>query len=162
MKTPELVIIAALARNGVIGKENRLPWHLPEDLRHFKAATLGHPVLMGRKTWDSLGRPLPGRRNLVVSRQQGLAAPGAEVFPGLEPAIAACAGAARVFLIGGAELYRLGLPLASEMLLTEVELDVDGDARFPDWNASEWRETAREAQVAANGTAFAFVTYRRR
>ena len=162
MSVPELVIIAAVARNGVIGKDNRLPWHLPEDLRHFKATTLGHPVLMGRKTWDSLGRPLPGRRNLVITRNPQFAAPGAEVYSGLVPALAACHDTARVFLIGGAELYRLGLPLASEMLLTEVDLEIDGDAHFPAWIPAEWQETRRERQVGANGIAFAFVSYRRR
>ena len=162
MTPPELVIIAAVARRGVIGKDNRLPWHLPEDLRHFKASTLGHPVLMGRKTWDSLGRPLPGRRNLIVSRNRGFAAAGAEVYPGLEQAIAACSEASRVFLIGGAELYRIGLPLASEMLLTEVDLEVDGDAHFPEWMPAQWQDTRRERHVAANGIGFSFVTYRRR
>lgn len=162
MSAPELVIIAAVARSGVIGKNNRLPWHLPEDLRHFKACTLGHPVLMGRRTWDSLGRPLPGRRNLVISRQPDFAAAGAEVWPGLQQAIAACSDASRVFLIGGAELYRLGLPLASEMLLTEVDLEVDGDAHFPPWAPEQWQETRRERHTAASGIPFAFVTYRRR
>ena len=162
MTPPELVIIAAVARRGVIGKDNRLPWHLPDDLRHFMASTLGHPVLMGRKTWDSLGRPLPGRRNLIVSRNRGFAAAGAEVYPGLEQPIAPCSEASRVFLIRGAELYRIGLPLASEMLLTEVDLEVDGDAHFPEWMPTQWQETRRERHVAANGIGFSFVTYRRR
>jgi dihydrofolate reductase len=157
-----LVLIAAVARNGVIGTDNRLPWHLPEDLRHFKAVTLGHPIVMGRKTWESLGRPLPGRRNLVISRNPDYAAAGAEVFPGLEAALAACPADAPAFLIGGAELYRLGLPLADEMRLTEVDLDVAGDAHFPDFDRDAWTELAREPKVSANGIGFAFVTYRRR
>jgi dihydrofolate reductase len=160
--TPELVLIAAVARNGVIGRGNRLPWHLPEDLRHFKAVTMGHPILMGRRTWESLGRPLPGRRNLVVSRNRDYRAAGAEVFPDLAAALVACAGEPTVFVIGGGELYAQALPAASRLLLTEVGIDPDGDAYFPAFARGEWNETTREPGRAANGLSFAFVEYRRR
>lgn len=159
---PPLVLIAAVARNGVIGIDNRLPWHLPEDLRHFKAQTLGHPIVMGRKTWESLGRPLPGRRNLVISRNPSFAADGAEVYSSLEAALDVCPSTGPVCLIGGAELYRIGLPIADELRLTEVDLEVDGDAYFPEVSRSDWSEVARERHLGANGIAFDFVTYRRR
>lgn len=162
MARPELVIIAALARNGVIGRDNALPWRLPEDLRHFKETTLGHPILMGRKTWESLGRPLPGRRNIVISRDAAYRADGAEVVAGIDDAIARCTGAARVFLIGGAELYRQALPHADRLLLTEIDAEFAGDAFFPPLAADAWIECERQAAVSAGGLHYAFVTYRRR
>lgn len=139
-----LCIIAALAQNRVIGRDNQLPWHLPADLKHFKARTLGKPIIMGRKTWDSLGRPLPGRLNLVVSRQPGLQLEGAEVFTSLDAAIqradawAREANAEELMLIGGAQLYEQALPFAARLYLTRVELSPEGDAWFPDVSEADW------------------------
>lgn len=135
---PRLTLIAAIGENGVIGVEGRLPWRLPADLQHFKALTLGKPVLMGRRTWDSLGRPLPGRRNLVVTRQVGYAAAGAEVFASVQDALAACAAVAEVMVIGGGEIYRQLLPQADVLELTEVQATVAGDAFFPPFDPAEW------------------------
>jgi dihydrofolate reductase len=163
-----LTLIAGVARNGVIGRDNQLLWHLPEDLRHFRAATMGAPVIMGRKTWQSLPerfRPLPGRRNLVLSRQGGFQAAGAEVVDSLDQALALAkaSGAPRAFVIGGAQIYREALPLADELMLTEVERDFEGDAHFPAFSRSAFVEVARERHQAAppNDFAFSFVTYRR-
>lgn len=160
---PELVLIAAVARNGVIGRDNALPWRLKADLARFRALTLGHPVLMGRKTWESLGRPLPGRRNLVLTRQPGHVAQGAEVFASPDAALAAVAGARRVFVIGGAEIYRALLPRADTLLLTEVDAEVEGDARFPAFARAHFREISRERHPADadNEYAVEFVEYRR-
>lgn len=157
-----ITLIAALARNGVIGRENTLPWRLKADLARFKATTLGHPILMGRKTWESLGRPLPGRRNLVVTRNPAYAAPGAEVFPTPEAAFAAV-DAGPLFVIGGAELYRQLLDRADTLLLTEVHAEVDGDAHFPPFRDRGFIEISREAHAADadNEFAFDFVEYRR-
>lgn len=154
-----LALISAVARNGVIGVDNTLPWHLPEDLKHFKALTMGSPMIMGRKTFESLPGLLPGRRHLVVSRNAGWHAPGAEAYSSLEAAVAAAGEHA--FVIGGGELYLLALPLANMLYLTEVDLAPTGDAIFPEVDRSVWHETARDAHVAANGIAYAFVTYRR-
>lgn len=162
-----VVIVAAVARNGVIGRDNRMAWNLPEDQQHFRRTTLGAPVIMGRATWDSLPprvRPLPGRRNLVLTRQPGWSAQGAEVFHRLEDALQAAEDARRVFVIGGAEVYALALPLADELVLTEIDQDFDGDARFPAWPREAFEEVARQTLHAAppNDFDFAFVTYRRR
>lgn len=160
---PEITLIAAVARNGVIGRENTLPWRLKADLAHFKRSTLGHPIVMGRKTWESLGRPLPGRRNLVVTRNARYVAEGAEVFTDPQAAIAA-AGADTVYVIGGAELYRQLLDQADRLVLTEVAADVEGDAHFPGFDRSAFEEVAREAHTADtdNEHDYAFVEYRRR
>lgn len=168
MSKPRLTLIAAVAGNGVIGKNNALPWHLPEDLKHFKAVTYGHPIVMGRKTWESLGRPLPGRQNIVVTRNLAYVAAGATVVgsiaDGLNAANAAGSGGncEEVFLIGGAELYAQALPLADCLCLTEIALAPDGDAHFPAVDRSLWRETSRETHVGANGVEYAFVRYERR
>ncbi len=163
--TPEVVLVAALARGGVIGRGNTLPWRLPEDLRRFKQITLGHAVVMGRRTWDSLGRPLPERTNIVLSRDRDFFAVGAERAVDLDAALAIAARAhpnRSTMVIGGAQVYELALPRARQLRLTEIELDVpDGDAVFPSFDRRKWREAAREALVAANGTRFAFVDYRR-
>ena len=158
---PRLHMIAAVAANGVIGAGNRMPWHLPEDLRHFKATTLGHPVVMGRKTWESIGRPLPGRRNIVVSRQAGLVLPGAEIANSLEAALALCAGAPEAWVIGGGELYRQALPLAAKVVLTEIAQSFEGDTRFPELPAGQWKESARSAHTGEAGLRYDFVTYER-
>lgn len=157
-----LTLIVARARNGVIGRDNALPWRLPEDLQHFKRTTLGAPIIMGRKTWDSIGRPLPGRRNIVVSRNRGLTLEGAEVAASLEDAQRLCVGAEQVFLIGGAQLYAEALPSADRLILTEIDADVPGDAFFPAVDRSKWIEVARETHHSeANGFDYAFVTYER-
>lgn len=157
-----LSLIAAMARNRVIGRDNTLPWHLPEDLRHFKATTLGKPVIMGRKTWESLGRPLPGRRNIIVSRNADYVPAGGERVDSLESAIAICGDAEEAFVIGGAEIYRQALPLAGRIYLTEIGQKVEGDASFPEIPAAEWQETSRETHVSAEGLGYAFVVFDRR
>lgn len=163
----ELVLIAAVARNGAIGRDGRLPWHLPEDLAHFRRHTQGCPVIMGRKTWDSLPprfRPLPGRRNLVLTRQRGLTLPGAEPCVSLDEALARVAGAATVYVIGGAQLYAEALPRADRLLLTEVEQEAEADAFFPAWRHQDFDEIQRERHRAAapNLFEFSFVTYQRK
>ena len=157
-----LLVIAAVAQNGVIGAYGKLPWRLPEDLKHFRALTLGHPVIMGRRTWESLKEPLPGRENIVVTRTRGYEAPGASVAASLEGAIALCAGEPLAFVIGGADLYAAALPLADGLALTEIQRDYEGDVRFPEWDRGAWRETQRKPQVAADGTRFDFVLYERK
>lgn len=160
----EVVVIAAVARNGIIGAtvEGKpvLPWRLPEDLKHFKALTWGHPIIMGRKTWESLGRPLPGRRNIVVTRQTAMSAEGATVVNSLAAALEQCPEPC-VFVIGGGEIYAQALAVAQRLELTEVALDADGDTTFPAWTRSDFIETARESHRAAAGFEFAFVTYQR-
>jgi len=155
----QIYLVAAVAANGIIGANGKLPWHLPEDLQHFKRLTLGHPVIMGRKTWESLKGPLPGRENIVVSRRAGYEAPGAAVASSLDAALALCAGEKIVFVIGGTQLFADSLPLATGLVMTEIKQDFAGDARFPDYDRSRWRETQREAHTAANGTRFDFVLY---
>ncbi|MDR2165782.1 MAG: dihydrofolate reductase [Zoogloeaceae bacterium] len=160
-----LTLIAAVARDGAIGRNHGLPWRLPEDLRHFRALTRGHPVIMGRKTWESLPvvfRPLPERRNLIVSRNAGYRVSGGEVVRGLADALALTAGGPTPFVIGGAELYALALPHADRMELTEIDLAVtDADAWFPAFSRAEWQEVARVPRISAEGVTFAFVTYAR-
>ena len=156
-----LNLIYARAANGVIGKDNALPWHLPEDMAHFKRMTAGCPVVMGRKTWDSLPprfRPLPGRRNIVVTRQVEWQADGAERAGGLDEATALCADAAEVWVIGGAQIYAEAAPLAHRAVVTEIGRDFEGDAHAPSLSVG-WQETARETHVAADGLPFDFVTY---
>lgn len=148
--------IVALGRNRVIGTGNALPWRLPDDLAHFKRLTLGKPVLMGRKTWESLGRPLPGRDNLVLTRDPGYRAVGATVFASLDSALAACRAVPEVMLIGGAELYEQTLPICDHLYLTEVEAAPDGDAFFPALDPADWRETAAEHHPADARHAHAF------
>ncbi|HXF98074.1 MAG TPA: dihydrofolate reductase [Gaiellaceae bacterium] len=160
-----VAVVAAVARNGVIGHGGELPWRLPEDLRRFRELTLGHPVVMGRRTWDSLPerfRPLPGRRNVVVTRDPAWGAEGAERAGSLEEALRLLTGEERVFVAGGGQLYAAALPLADELLLTEIDADVEGDTLFPPLDRAAYREVAREARVAEDGTAFAFVRYERR
>jgi dihydrofolate reductase len=162
-----VVLIAAVARNGVVGRDNALPWHLSADLQHFKRTTLGAPVVMGRRTWESLPprfRPLPGRRNVVVTRSTGWHADGAQVAHSLEQALEQLADAPKVFVIGGAALYASALPIADEMALTEIDADYQGDAHFPAWDRSAFAEVGREAHPPEppHTPGFAFVTYRRR
>jgi dihydrofolate reductase len=156
-----LSLIAAMANQRVIGRDNTLPWRLPEDLQHFKRTTLGKPVIMGRKTWESLGRPLPGRRNIVVSRNPDYLPVGGELVSSLEAAVAATADVDEAFVIGGADLYRQALPLAQRIYLTEIAGDYAGDAHFPEFAAADWREVSREAHTSSDGIAYAFVLYQR-
>ncbi len=160
-KATRIYLIAALAKNGVIGAGGKLPWNLPEDLRHFKKLTLGHPVIMGRRTWESLGKPLPGRENIVISRSPGFEAPGASVAASLEAAIALCAGEPVAFVIGGAEIYAAALPLADGLALTEIQKDYEGDTRFPEWDPKGWRVSQKETHTSGEGVRFDFVLYER-
>ncbi len=156
-----LHLIFARSANGVIGKDGGLPWHLPEDLAHLKRLTTGHPVVMGRKTWDSLParfRPLPGRLNIVVTRQPRWHADGALRAASLEDALALCPADADAWVLGGAEIYRVALPLSHSAVVTEIDAEFAGDAKAPVLG-TEWRETRREAHTAANGLKFSFVTY---
>jgi dihydrofolate reductase len=153
---PRICLIAALAANRVIGRNNALPWHLPADLKRFKALTMGHAVLMGRKTHESIGKPLPGRRNLVISRNCDYEAPGCELVHALEAAIAACRDTREIFVIGGAELYRESLPRAHCLELTEIHAEFAGDAWFPDFSPAQWRETARDVHSGEAGIAFRY------
>jgi len=156
-------LIYARARNGVIGKDGAMPWHLPEDLAHLKRMTLGHPVVMGRKTWDSLPprfRPLPGRVNIVVTRQPDWNQIGAQPVSSLRDALQKCENSAQVWMIGGAQIYAQALPLADEVVVTEIDADFDGDT-FAPVLGPEWREATREAHMGAGGLRFAYVTYRR-
>ena len=155
--TGRLTIIAAVARNGVIGRDGDLPWRLPEDLRHFKRTTSGHPIIMGRATWESIGRPLPRRHNVVVTRQHGYSAPGCSVVHSLDEALAlAWAEDAEPFVIGGAGLYAAALPLASRLVITEVHREVEGDTWFPPFDRAQFREVDRRA-----GDGVSFVTWER-
>jgi dihydrofolate reductase len=158
-----ITLVAAVAKDGAIGRDNALLWHLPEDMARFKAITTGKPVVMGRKTWDSLPdrfRPLPGRRNLVVSRSV-TALPGAEVFATLDAALAACREP-EVCVIGGSDIYALALPRADKLALTEVdEAFPDADRHFPPWPRERFVEALRETHTGANGRRFAFVDYLR-
>ena len=164
MNAPRLSLIAALARNRVIGIENRLPWKLPEDLAHFKALTLGHPILMGRKTFESLGRPLPGRRNIVITRNADYQPTGCEIATSIPEAVALCPGAEEIFFIGGAELYKQVLPLVDRLYLTEVHTHAQGDAWFPDYDRHAFREVSRESHTGEKGDALLFdlVVYERK
>lgn len=160
----EIVLIAAVARNGVIGRGNELVFTEPADQRHFRQATMGCPVVMGRKTWESLPprfRPLPGRRNVVVTRNPAFQAPGAECVSSLAAALLQVAGARRVFVIGGAQLYAAALPLAHTLMLTEVDADLPGDTFFPAWDRTQFLEAARQGAHTEAGVAFHFVTYER-
>jgi dihydrofolate reductase len=159
-----VALVAAVARGGVIGRDGTIPWRLPEDVAFFKELTTGHPVVMGRRTWESIPdrfRPLPGRRNIVVTRNPEWAAEGAERAGSVEEAMRLVEGAERVFVIGGAEVYAASLPFADELVLTEIDADVDGDTLFPGWDRDAFEEVSREEEVAVDGTRFAFVTYRR-
>lgn len=148
-------LIVARARNGAIGLANAMPWHLPADLAHFKRTTLGHPVIMGRRTWESIGRALPGRKNIVVSRTPGFRAEGAQVVGSLEEAWRAAEGAEEAFVIGGAHLYAEALPEADRIYLTDVMAEVEGDTFFPRLDPRDWRETLLAEQPAGGRDAHA-------
>ena len=160
---PSVALIAAVAANGVIGAGNRLPWRLPEDLKRFRALTVGHAVIMGRKTWESLPRALPERQNIVVTRRGDFAAVGAEIAASFPAALARVRLPQPAFCIGGGELYRAALPFATALYMTEIARDFDGDAWFPPFARGDWREISREEHAAgsADGFAYAYVTYER-
>jgi dihydrofolate reductase len=151
-----ICLIAALAANRVIGKNNVLPWRLTADLKRFKALTMGHPIVMGRKTYESIGRPLPGRRNLVITRNRDYNAPGCEVVSSLDAAIAACRGTREIFIIGGAGLFRESLPRAHCLEFTEIRTEIEGDVTFPEFCMGEWRETRREIHSDEAGIPFRY------
>ena len=156
-------IIVAMAQNRTIGINNSLPWRCPEDLKHFKALTMGHHMIMGRKTFDSIGKPLPGRTTVVVTRNTQLQIEGCLVAHTLHGAIAACSGDDEIFIVGGAELYAQAMPLADTLYVTEIQQDVMGDAYFPAFNPAEWQEVSREArsQEAPQPLQYHFVTLKR-
>jgi dihydrofolate reductase len=161
----KLSLIAAVARNGAIGKDNALLWHLPGDLPRFKQLTMGSPLIMGRKTYDSIGRPLPGRRNIVISRNPDWSVPGVEIAHSLDEALALVAEVPQAFVMGGGQIYAQALPHADELVLTEVDQDVlDADTFFPDWPRADFEETAREGRQVSEPAplTFAYVNYRRR
>lgn len=160
----QLALIAAVASNGVIGRDGALPWRLPDDLRRFRSLTTGHAVIMGRRTWASLQRALPARQNIVVSRQRNFVAEDATVVSSLEDAMRRVTYPAPAFCIGGGELYRTALPRARTAFITEIARVFDGDSTFPALDPAEWRETAREPRVleGCDGFPYAFVTYERR
>jgi dihydrofolate reductase len=159
ISAPRIYVVAAVAANGIIGANGRLPWSLPEDLKHFKRLTMGHPVIMGRRTWESLKGPLPGRDNIVVTRTPGYEAPGAAVASSLEAALALCLGESVAFVIGGSQLFEDSLPIAAGLVMTEIHRPYEGDTWFPEYDRSRWKETQREQHVTADGTKFDFVLY---
>lgn len=164
---PSLRLVVAYADNRIIGRDNTLPWRLPGDLAHFKRTTMGLPIIMGRKTWESLGRPLPGRHNIVISRNPAFAANGATVVASLDEALRAAAQGSQsdapqtACIIGGAQIYAQALPLADEVVATEVHADVEGDASFAPLDPTQWHETQRQPQPEENGLRYDFVVYRR-
>ncbi len=159
-----VTLIVAADRRGVIGRDGGLPWHLPDDLRRFKTRTMGKPIVMGRRTWDSIGKPLPGRHNIVITRQPSLVLDGATVVDSLDAALRAAGAVPEVCVIGGAEIFRLALPAATTVELTVVEADVGGDTFLPALDVADWVETSREAHPAdaRHDYPFTFVTLRRR
>ena len=159
----KLSIIVAMAQNRTIGVNNTLPWRCTEDLKHFKALTMGHHMIMGRKTFDSIGKPLPGRTTVVVTRDKDLKVDGCLVTHSLQEAISACAGDTEVFIVGGADIYAQSLGLADTLYITEIQQDVEGDAHFPDFDKPAWQETAREvrSQETPQPLQYHFVTYQR-
>jgi len=160
--TPALALIAAVASNGVIGVANGMPWRLSEDSKRFRALTTGHAVIMGRKTWESLGRPLPDRQNIVVTRRRDLVLTGAQIAGSLADALAAVTLPLPAYCIGGAELYAQALALAQRLELTLLERAYDGDTRFPDFDRTLWRETRRDTRRAPEGYDYSFVTLDRK
>ena len=157
----KLSIIVAMAKNRTIGVNNSLPWRCPEDLKHFKALTMGHHMIMGRKTFDSIGKPLPGRTTVVVTRNADLEIADCVIAHSLNEAIAACAGDDEIFIVGGAELFRQAVPLVDTLYITEIQQDVEGDAHFPEFDKTAWRETSRKvhSQDTPQPLEYHFVTY---
>ncbi len=162
MPRPPLALIAAVARNGAIGNDNQLLCRISEDLKFFKRTTLGHPIIMGRKTWDSIGRPLPGRRNIVITRNPQWHADGTERAGSLTSALDLARNESKVFVIGGGEIYAQALPLADELVLTEIDADFDADTFFPAWDRAQFSAEASEPQTSENGHRYRWVIYRRK
>lgn len=160
--SPRLNIVVALAANGVIGRDGDLPWRLPADLKRFREITWGHPIVMGRRTHESIGRVLPGRLNVVISRDPHCAAAGCVVVPDLDAALVAAGDVSDVMIVGGAAVYAAALPRAARLYLTEVHAEVDGDVRFPAFDRHEWRETAREEHRDEGEYDYSFVILERR
>lgn len=164
----KLCLIVAVSRNGVIGRDNQLPWHLPEDLKFFKSVTMGKPILMGRKTFDSIGRPLPGRTNIVITRDPQWHSAGVEVAQSLEAALQlgreAChaAGAEEIMVIGGEQIYRMSLPLADRLYLTQVDAEIEGDAYFPVVDFDDWQQVSEALPEAYDDHSYRFLTLDRR
>jgi dihydrofolate reductase len=160
----KLSIIVAMAKNRTIGINNTLPWRCPEDLKHFKALTMGHHMIMGRKTFDSIGKPLPGRTTVVVTRNSDLQINGCLIAHSLKEAISLCAGDQEIFVVGGAELYRQALPLVDTLYITEIRQDVEGDAHFPEFDKNIWQESSRKScsQDTPQPLEYHFVTYLRK
>lgn len=156
-----LSLIVAVAKNGVIGKDNTLPWHLPEDLKRFRALTTGHHIIMGRKTYESLGRLLPGRTTVIVTRNTDYTVEGALIAHTLIEAAELCKDDAEAFIIGGAELYKDALKLVNKLYITEIDVAIDGDAFFPEFDSAEWQETLREEHTSAQGLSFSYITLQR-
>jgi len=159
-----VAIVAALARNRAIGRDNAMPWRLPDDLKRFKRLTMGHAVIMGRKTFESIGSPLTGRNNIVITRSRDWNPSGCVAVHSLEAALGAAGNSREAFVIGGAQIYALAMPLAQRLHMTEIERDFEGDAFFPEFDLLRWREVSRERHVSAGADAFdyAFVEYERR
>ncbi len=156
MTTPRLSLLVAMARNRVIGRNNKLPWHLPADLKHFKFLTMGQTIVMGRKTYESIGRPLPGRANIIVTRQTGYEVPGAIVVNTIDDALLICERTGSIngenFIIGGEELYRQTLKICQRIYITEIQRDFEGDVFFPEFDPNEWEETQRDRHISENDT----------
>jgi len=153
---PIISIIVAMASNRVIGRDNRLPWHLPADLKHFKAVTMGKPMVMGRRTWESLPGLLPGRRHIVITRNEHYSAEGAELAHSLEQALAVAGDVEEVMIVGGADLYAQALPLADRLYLTLVDIEAEGDAFFPPIDERDWKEVSNEAHQADDKNPFPY------
>ena len=161
MSIPSISMIVARSRNHVIGKDNQMPWKISADLQFFKKVTMGYPIIMGRKTWESIGRPLPGRRNIVVSRNTNYLAVGAELVGSLEQALDSLKEFKRVFVIGGQQLFNQAFPLADELFITEIEIQVDGDTYFEIPDPNHWQEVERVAEQEGD-IRFTYVTLRRK
>lgn len=156
MERPLISAIVAAAENNAIGKDNQLLWHLPNDLRFFKRNTTGHPIIMGRKTYESVGKPLPNRRNIIITRQTGYAVEGAEVVHSLGEALDSCSGEPEVFVLGGAEIYEQALPFVDRIYLTRVHAELPGDSFFPELNEQEWQLASAESHPADDRHAYSY------
>ena len=155
----KISMIAAMTVNRVIGKDNKMPWHLPEDLKHFKASTMGKPIVMGRKTFESIGRPLPGRHNIVITRQSDFTADGITVVASFEEAQKAAGEVEELAVIGGGQLYKQVLPLADKLYLTLINIDVEGDTYFPEWDDGSWQQECCENGISSDGIEYSFINY---
>ena len=150
-----------MSKNHVIGVNNSLPWHISEDLKRFKQLTTGYPIIMGRKTYESIGRPLPNRHNIVVTRDAHMKISGVDVTNSIESALGICKNADKVFIIGGGMIYNLALPYVNYLYITQIDSYVDGDAFFPDFDKSQWGEISRSKSIDSDGTSFSFVDYKK-